>query len=529
LVLVWPTSIADTLTVRALKYLIENRLHEELGEAQTITEVHTADGFLVSPKEKVFEVFNDNDVIICKDMKYFKELHYNFIETDNLWLEVTRDDFKDNTAKWAQVGGHKHGKMFVRLGHGNFVDKLFVFSKHDLLDRLEGKQPLGIGSVVEDSWSIDATFVQEPDNKLSVALTVKTGSHPKPWCDKVFIKVPIEGYKIQSGDQVVHVSGDDNEGDEDDFEAVYKIPEPKRTGNDIYEPTGLQVTTYSDEGDSPLSIVRQPEKKVEANQQYYATDGKFKNYFTVPELTISNKSGDTLSVVSTTMEYEDSDKSWKPCTEVAIGTSYNGYYGREYQWFENGTSFNMEKNETINLSVSGAVTVTGTPGSTNFLRARAHQSLPQPLKLRVTMTDINGKQKSIVVEQLNRSLDLYTKDSVKSSWSLEKDIDYFVYCDNTDTLDRTFVALYRANENELTIRLSSGYYYTWDKKTIKSYAYSAKEKNVSELELPDMSSDSIKLSLLVDLERTHGYALRIQLQTGTGSVDETVLLPPLKK
>ncbi|KAL9643683.1 hypothetical protein ABK040_016134 [Willaertia magna] len=308
-----------------------------------------------------------------------------------------------------------------------------------------------------------------------------------------------------------------------------------KEGDDIQIVPQPKVNRYQeDNGDSSLKLLiscddEELQNYVTVNSDSYAKDGKFNNYFTFPSITITNTSSETKSIVKIEMQYKNEQGEWTDMKGVALGMRYKGYYGLQYSWFDDH-NVNLDAGKSVSYAVSGAIVVQGKPGSTNYTRARAHSSLPQPLVLKVIIIDNEGKKKEIWAEQANKALDLATFEERVNYLQLDKDLSRFIYCDDREQLERNYIMIYLDKSyKSVAFKNSTGLTYSYNQEFFKSQEFKAKKEEKSEVELTDLNSDSsdfkVQVHLLLDSESGYKpYACRVRLETTTNKTEQVVLI-----
>ncbi|KAL9658471.1 hypothetical protein ABK040_006012 [Willaertia magna] len=154
---------------------------------------------------------------------------------------------------------------------------------------------------------------------------------------------------------------------------------------------------------------------------------------------------------------------------------------------------------------------------------------PQPMKLKIRITDNEGKQRELIVEQANKPLDLPTLEERAESWDVkDKEFMRMVTCDDTDKLKRIFTALY-LSDKEIILRYSYGTYFRYDLRDIKTLEFQAAKKEETELEDHFRESDGCKWQTFARFDSKTGllYAFRVILETATGKREEVVLVKDL--
>eukprot|EP00761_Pharyngomonas_kirbyi_P013569 gb/GECH01013598.1/.p1 GENE.gb/GECH01013598.1/~~gb/GECH01013598.1/.p1 ORF type:complete len:509 (+),score=132.06 gb/GECH01013598.1/:1-1527(+) len=398
------------------------------------------------------------------------------------------------------------------------------------------------------------------NNESSIALMilVKVASKKQTWCEQVILN-PVNQVKLEKG-AVKHIAGnDEDEGPDEsiDYRDVVSDEElkPKYTGktdNIVDRSLGKTVKRHSSEGTSDIDLTLSSvtddnlQHFVEANSYLDKNpDGSWDQTFTIPALTFVNKGSENASVVSIRMQYQDQDQyqdeengEWKDAVKTLLGTQLG--WG-QYSWFEEGhTGLNLPPSMTDALVVRGVFRQNqGSPGRDNFTRMRAASHLPQPLPLRVVIEDNQGRQRWLVVEQLNRPLGLPTAQDRASSWRVESgELNGFVSIDDHDATQRIYAALYKAKEGGTecaVLRFSHGTYFQFNKKIIKKFEFQAQEEDRSAMELSNQSRTESngrewKTTALFDKDNVYKmYAIRFRVATKDGAVEQTCLMPKLKE
>ncbi|CAF1384523.1 unnamed protein product, partial [Didymodactylos carnosus] len=381
-------------------------------------------------------------------------------------------------------------------------------------------------------WFVESKWVYDQQNEtlLSIVSSVKTGYEQQIWTKKICFSLNEQQMKIMKG-ETVHLSG--QEENDDNIQARLeelksKITVPKREGPEIIiNNSELKLRKYECEGDS---LVRMTGNNitVTANQDSYARDGKFKNYFFIKQIIFSKKPlavDKPISVAQVSVQYQD-HQTWKECQDVAIAPTTNTH--EDYSFYSD-TILNLKPDTLMSLTVRASIVVNGNPGRDRSARQRAHKSLPQPLKLKINVVDNLGETCSLIVEQCNSPLNIETKESYLKKLDIP-DLIAFVYADDCDRDERIFTVIYLEKDvQHLIIRFSYGTYFTWEKKYMKTLEFNAKQNSTTELELDSMNktseSDEWKTTALFDSETSLLYGLRIQLKTKTSKTEETILLP----
>ncbi|CAF3311485.1 unnamed protein product [Rotaria socialis] len=290
-----------------------------------------------------------------------------------------------------------------------------------------------------------------------------------------------------------------------------------------------QINKHTCEGDSVVRLLltgKGKDRNIQANQDSFRHDGEFLNYFFIPKLVFHNKSKQPISIIELSGEYEDSHGNWCECHDIKLSPALSEN-DENYNWLPN-TTLNLEPLKLTTFAVRVDVKVKGTPGSSNKHRMRAHKSLPQPFKIRLTLQDTEGKTASLIVEQANEQFVLPTKEIAMKTFDFE-DIVAFVYADDCDGDERYWVVIYYEDKSKLRFSFGYGlngyetkYLDTW---LIKDFCNQAKKTAATEIVLDEWNHDWRTITALFDKETFILFGFRIELKTDTSKTRETVLLP----
>ena len=316
-----------------------------------------------------------------------------------------------------------------------------------------------------------------------------------------------------------------------DGDHISEIPSDIHEGPEIkivtIDPT--TITKHTCEGNSAVRLLltgKGGHRNVHPNQQMWAQDGKFFNYFFIPTLVLRNTSKEPISILELTGEYEDSEGNWSECQNVKVGPPLPDGV-KEYTWLPD-TTVNLEPLKLTTLAVRVDVLVHGVPAPTFEHRARAHKSLPQPFKIRLHIQDTEGKTTSLIVEQANDPLILPTKERLIKNFDW-KDVIAFVYADDCNKDERYWVSVHYEDKSELRFNLGddlSGYQTEYlGKQLIKKYCNDAKKTASTEIVVTEWDRSWIAVTTLFDKKTFILYGLRIELKTDTSRTVETILLP----
>jgi hypothetical protein len=234
-----------------------------------------------------------------------------------------------------------------------------------------------------------------------------------------------------------------------------------------------------------------------------------------------------VSVANLTVLYQTHDGAWHECQDVAIAPI--AIRNEEPRWLTDSV-INIEPDKLISFSIKGWILVKGEIGNDHRTRSRVHKNLPQPLKLKIMITDNFGKQCSLIVEQLNKPLELITRESfLKNNQSSINELLAFVYADDCEKDERIYMLMYLNKENALTIKNSSGISYTYNRNILRTMEFNAKQNKTPEVHLDYLFyqyySNESKAIALFDPETYTLYAIRFEITSKTSKTEETVAVP----
>lgn len=290
---------------------------------------------------------------------------------------------------------------------------------------------------------------------------------------------------------------------------------------------------YQDCGESSFNLLVAEDDQnalnslVEATQDTWERDGKFNNYFKFP-LTVLNKGSDLLSFVKIEMAYKNGSGEWVPMQNVKLGVRYPRWSGGfDYNFFDSPV-VNFKAGAADTLVFHGSIQVTGKPGIDFNARNRAHHSLPQPLVIRTTVYDSDNKTREIFVEQSNKTLYLTDVKEFATSNSLDVSKVRFVSCDDVETMDRTYVAVYLHEKDRVMYVRSSGTSYGYSYDDLQSYVNDAKKNSKEEVELTDIGNETRHVYLRFDPATDYKlYGARVVMKSDTSKVEEGLLIKDL--
>jgi len=274
-------------------------------------------------------------------------------------------------------------------------------------------------------------------------------------------------------------------------------------------------------GDSGLEVKQKD--PILADQGWYKEEAKgFENIF-FNHLAIFNPGAAEVAIVKVTSEYER-DGKWIP-TKTHCGTK-SGYYNFYMRGPDPDEGFNLESNERINMAVSSTIFINAPSYNKN---RRAHGSLPNPLRIKITFINKEGGKSEIITEYKNRPLyldDRESEDAKKKAKAL-----FWAQADDLPAEDRLWCSIYQV-EDRFEVNTSNSNKNAWLRMDdLHQYVYKATKAGASELPLDNCChadnkvGHSIDVQLLVDVENQWVYGLKLSLKTNSSQSTDYFLLP----
>jgi hypothetical protein len=316
------------------------------------------------------------------------------------------------------------------------------------------------------------------------------------------------------------------------------IPPPSRTGpvldNNI--PTA-KIEKHECEGDSSIRMTQGKQSSVEVSQELSTSTNTLLNSVAITDIIISKKSivlpeilthkrsapaDKPITITEAHIQYQWHSGKWLDCennTQILVSTSQDGRQKVVTRMLD------IEPDKLVLVTIQGTIQIQGNP-SINYINSiRAHKSLPQPLKLKIIVTDSQSKTCSLIVEQINAPFQLITSESFLKD--KQKDVDKliaFIYADDCEYEERLYLAVYITKDKRLNIGDKSTTAYM-DKSQMHTMQLKAKKSGKIEELIDYISNSNRKATALFDPETYLLYAIRIELTTTTSKTVETVLLP----
>jgi hypothetical protein len=408
-----------------------------------------------------------------------------------------------------------------------------------------------IARLGQRDWFIEAKWEYDSSKKiLFLICSVKLGSSEQIWSKRIQLLLDEAQMCIEKGEisYLSSESADANKLTEKQLQRLQKlasnIPPPKRSGPeiDIDKDANKTITKHECEGESLVRMVYGGANTVKTYQDSFSSgNGTFCQHFLITHINFLKKSSDNLqkntssspdkpiSVVNIVVLYQTEDGSWRECEDIAIAPI--ALRDEEPRWLADSV-INIEPDKLVSYMIKASVSVKGEPGRDNAQRRRVHKKFPQPLKLQIITKDNFNKRCSLIVEQLNKPLDVTTSSSFQSSSFTESSINEllaFVYADNCECDERSYLAVYLNKKNHVVFSSSNCGSITYERRHIRTMEFNAKQNKTTEVPI-DLASyqhgiETKKAIGLFDPETFMLYAIRLEVTTATSYSEETVILP----
>ncbi|CAF3821254.1 unnamed protein product [Rotaria magnacalcarata] len=552
------------ITINELIQTLQKYINKHFYKNTQIVQLTTHDGFVLSNSDICSVVLKDNEHIICIDMGTFTNQIYATIDFDNLWFELKRHDASDNQEKCIQIGLNSFYKLFIRLYGTGTINGIYMFNifelvtiadekrKDNLIARLDNTHDYEQTSSSFD-WFLEAKWEYNSisNKELFIICNLKAGSDDEVFSEKLSILLDHSRVRMKKG-EITHLSGDNHDGKtltdqqrERLKELASKLPPPKQTGPHIAlnEMLNLKSTRHECEGESSIRMTYGNTNTVTTYQDaVIREDNTFRQHFVIAHIIFSKKPTNlpeilqqkrstqiekSVSVASLTVFYQVHDGSWRECQEIAIAPI--AIRNEEPKWLADSV-INIEPDKLFSFTIRGSISIRDEAGRDNQARQRIHKSLPQPFKLKIVINDSVGKQCSLVVEHLNKPLDLITRESFRKSYqSSISELVGFTYADDCETDERIYMAIYINTENQVVVKTGGTYTYTFTRQGIRTMEFTAKQNQTPEVDLDYIrqrnSRHDSRAFALFDPETYMLYAFRLEVSTVTSKTEETILIP----
>jgi hypothetical protein len=422
------------------------------------------------------------------------------------------------------------------------------FILENLIARVDGTsdydQPPTNDWFLETRWEYDTTS----DKDLFIICQFKVVSNDEVTSSKLHIILDLSHMSIEKG-EITHISGESNDNpvltDQRLKELKSTLPSPKRTGPQINlnMNTTPKLAKYECEGESSIRMALGNTNTINTYQSGdYCADGMFNQNFAITHIIFSKKptvlpeilqqkrsapADKPISVANLTVFYQIHDGGWRECEDIAIAPV--ALRNEEPKWL-NDTIINIEPGKLLSFTIRGRMVLKGDLAGSPEILSRIHKSLPQPLKLKIVVTDNYTKQSSLIIESLNGPLELITRESfLKTNQSSIVDLLAFVYADDCENDERVFMGMFIDTKNRLFIRKYDNFWATYDRKALRMLEYNAKKDKTTEVPLNEAHYQQYarehKAIALFDSESYLFYAVRLEVSTKTSKTEETVIIP----
>ena len=517
---------------------INKRLQVYLGDPTIrIKELSTADGFILNPNDVINQVISDEWMLSGSD--YQKWIKEQLALCSTTWYTLTTSDYVDDARVFISVGKHKHNKIFISFGkwenRAEKVTRLELFDAADLESFGKGGKPLIARETVKDKKSgadrfQEACFVVEKGSVVAVELVSKMTSDFRPQIERVaFTMDPLDrvGETKETAAKVIQSS------DRPKPSKPYKLPAKESKGKSLNEIPGVKLvdkgsnapepTRKKDAVGSGSSVIQLKQKdEPQADQSWYSENTKSFDQYVYNNITFMNNTEKSVIINKVSAEYQTADgKTWKACNNISLGNKSGMWH---YSWgYYDTTNFTFGPKQVVDVAVRTGIEV---PFINTDKNRRIHHSLPNPIKIRVTIEDADGGKSSIETEYVNGPMEVDTFESKKKSVgeSDEKKFMWFASCDDVDSENRVaaWIAVEQSSQwgpiVQFAHNLSSSqkYLYAHD---FKKLAWKASKDNKEEMPIDDASyadekkGNAVTVTAMIDQKEGYVYALKIALKT----------------
>jgi len=255
-------------------------------------------------------------------------------------------------------------------------------------------------------------------------------------------------------------------------------------------------------------------------EQSWPHNGAFDNTF-YSTFQALNKSDQVLAITKLSAEYFANGK-WLPVeSRICSRSGFYNYNRCDSNNFNMGALGQQEISVACNFKVAR-------PHAERH--RRGHHSLPQPMKLKITLTDSAEKTCTIMVEQENGALSVPTKQQKEKDYG--GPFLFWIECDDTETETRVWsYAKLGENDTRMEVYVPGRGAYL-DASELKKLGYKAAKQKLEEIPLEVQLEDKdskVNVYGMVDSKNQRIYALKFVLNTATSSVTDYLLLPLLKQ
>jgi len=459
----------------------------------------------------------------------------NIIKDDNRWAEVEREDNEPGTSASGKV-------ILVGVSTANpeipeFVVQFrtdsprcnAVFRPEDLkkintqalaairdISGEESAPHLGAGKLL--NWYMKANFVVEGGKPVAIEYAIKTCSDDVELRQR--IPFTFKDNKIMKNGDIKAISTPD-----DSFKPtkLYSVPASTRVGPELVD-MDAKVTKLFDVKDNGAVFTLKPIEK----KSCYATAGWKRddgfNQGTNMPVMITNPKDSPTTLTSLEGEFFINN-TWEKATSTLVGIEYYGNVN-----YDNNIPLPIEAKSAVSVILFICKNIIGDPP---VIDGRKHKSLPDPLKIRATLKDVNDKTVTLTYELVNPALRLVTPLTISSGLDQNKSrLLFFLHVDDVNNEERHYVAIFYEHEEEYFLKISTNNSssYTMGERQLRKLAYDAKRAQKEEILYEDISiiTDSrvIKIYGLVDLKGTKPilWGIKCEIKIGNSSATGAFLL-----
>lgn len=407
--------------------------------------------------------------------------------------------------------------------------------------------------MVTNTWFVEAKWKYngQSNDSLFLICTLKIGTSEDVSSNQIEILLDRKENRFQKGQiSILSALSDDLSGLNEEqrtrlMQIQENLPSAKRSGPEIQIPriSSAKLPKHECEGDSSIRMVCGNTNTVIAYQDRLIRDEQsfvqivtmthviFSKKTTIlPEILQQKRSAPAekpVAISTLTVLYQTHDGGWQECIDVAIAPI--PLRNEEPRWLTDPV-INVEPDKLTSYTIRASVIGKGQIGRDNAGRQRVHKTFPQPFKLKIVLKDNFDRHSSLVIEQMNKPLDLATCESfARLNASSINHMLGFVHVDDCVFDERIYIAIFIDRENRLVIRNSIYYAVMFDRKALRTMEFNAKKNNQTEMALDQLTYDSqdikIKVFILIDPQIWILYALRVELSSKTSLSIENVPIP----
>eukprot|EP01132_Coremiostelium_polycephalum_P001182 gene1182-1494_t len=483
-----------------------------------VSELKTADGFLISPHLTIEEALIENDLLVVVDFDSWKSEQQKLCK--DLFCETSCVNYETDTPLTVGVGLHTQNKLYVTITQVKKLLRLELFDTSDLRGSIHKDGKHLMTHYEDDDQKNYAKVYFNVVNQIveSVECEVKTESANQPEIKIVAIQVK-PGKQIAKGDikhiqsayDTLPVSGVTfpelvkTGPSYPDYDLDYYVSDG---GNDKVAGPFANVVSGSGIRFEQTDIIR-------ADSSYPQGDSFINSFYT--DLQVVNTTEKKLTITKVSSEYQDKQGEWQPI-QAFFGTKSGG----NYNWSREGTLIQVDSRDTFPISVNSRITIKGKVLDRN---KRSHGSLPNPLNIRITIVDDTQTTTLIPVVYKNITEYPLTVTLKYRIPRVSEKILYFQTVDDVETESRGFVQVSEKEERDgkyivLSNSLSSSSYYV-NNRELLLHGYTAHKKGESKHLIEKYGATSgnytLKVYAMVDLSlrKTTGFCFELSTKQST--------------